>query len=126
MSTKSVTLNSSNPSATIEEKLNNCSIMKKVDCNNVNCDGLKFAYEIVSFIYKLEKENKFANLCEINPPNHSDFSSCLLELAKIEDNGNRKELAAHCKFMSEKITMINTSFDKRVYPEDSFTIACGL
>ena len=45
MSTKLVTLNLSTPSATIEEKMNNCDIMKKVDCNNVNCDELKFAYE---------------------------------------------------------------------------------
>ena len=66
----------------IEEKLSNHSVMKKVDCKNVNCDGLKFTHEIFIFINKIEKENSFANFHEINPPDHSDVSSCLLELGK--------------------------------------------
>jgi len=37
----------------------------------------------------------------------------LLELAKIEDNNNRNELAVHCKVVSEQIVLINTSFNEQ-------------
>ena len=126
MSTKLVTLNVSTPSSIIEEKFSDYSIMKKIDYNNVKCDGLKHTHEIVAFIHKIETENSFVNLCEINPPNHLDVSSSLLELAKVEDNDNKNELAVYYNFLSEQIVMINTTFNKRVYPADSFTIACGL
>ena len=126
MNTKLVTLNVSTPSSIIEEKFSDYSIMKKIDYNNVKCDGLKHTHEIVAFIHKIETENSFVNLCEINPPNHLDVSSSLLELAKVEDNDNKNELAVYYNFLSEQIVMINTTFNKRVYPADSFTIACGL
>ena len=55
MNAKLVTLNLSTLSTTIEEKLNNHSIMKKVGHNNINFDGLKLACEVVSFVHKIEK-----------------------------------------------------------------------
>ena len=58
---------------------------------------------------------------------HLEISSKLLDLANIEeDNKNNNNLSAFYKFISEQLLMINTTFNKRTHPADSFTIACGL
>ena len=66
------------------------------------------------------------NLHKTEQPNHSDISSVLLKSAKTEDDNNENELVVCYKFVSEQIAMINIKFNKRVYPDDSFTIAYGL
>ena len=87
---------------------------------------MKHIHEIVHFVHEIEKDDKVINLCETEQPNYSDVSSCLLTLAKIEDDNDKNELAVYCKFVSEHVIVTNTKFNMRVYPEDSFTIACGL
>ena len=118
----------STPSSIMEEKMNDYDIkaMNKINFHHINSEGMKCIYEIVDFVNKIEKFNKVINLCETEQPNHSDVSSCLLTLAKIEDNNNRNELAVYCKFVSEHVIVTNTKFNMRVCPEDSFTIAFGL
>ena len=77
-------------------------------------------------ILSLERENKSIKLLKEAIPCHSNVSKILLDLAKVEDNNNKNELAIYCKFLSEQMQMINTSCIKRAYPENSFTVACGL
>ena len=78
------------PSSIIEEKMNNHNIkaMNKINYRHINSEGMKHIYEIFGFDHKIEKDNEVINLCETDQPNHCDVSSCLLTLAKIEDNNN--------------------------------------
>ena len=64
---------------------------------------------------------------ENNNADYLEILSKLLDLANIEDDSNsNSNLAAFYKFISEQILMISTTCNERIYPADSFTIACGL
>ena len=63
------------------------SMEKHIWCR-IDCEGMEKSHEIVSFIRKVEKENKLKTSCESEVLNHSDASSWFLKLAKIENNNN--------------------------------------
>ena len=54
------------------------------------------------------------------------ISDNLRELAKEEESNSNLKSSCFYNFMSEQIEMHNVKYEKRIYPNDSFTIACGL
>ena len=61
-----------------------------------------------------------------NNVNQIIMSSSLLKLAAKESDDNKNELSIYCKFLSEKIILMSTSFNERVHPENHCKMACGL
>ena len=87
----------------------------------------RYICKIAELFHNIEKEYKHMPSSENNNADYLEILSKLLDLANIEDDSNsNSNLAAFYKFISEQILMISTTCNERIYPADSFTIACGL
>ena len=105
----------------------NVNVIKDIQYDNITNMGHGHINKIAELLHNIEEECKHMPSSEKNKVDYLDMSSKLLDLANIEDdNNNNNILAAFYKFISEQILMINTTFNKRMHPADSFAIACGL
>ena len=121
------TLNISTPKEIIVTKLDDfdSSEISKINYQNTKIIGIKLKSEILNSIISIEKNYSSINAVDRKEINHLSLSSDLAELAKIEENNGNGKMSAFYKFQSEQIIMNNANFNERVYPENSFTVACG-
>lgn len=100
------------------------SMWKKL-CENVLMSSIIFKSQILDAIISIEKKYNEITIIKNKPIDHMKVSENLLELAEVEENNNNEYLSVFCKFCSKQMRMISTTHHKRIYPENSFTIACA-
>ena len=87
-------------------------------------NSIIFKSQILDTITSIEKKYYEITIIENKPIDHMKVSENLLELAEVEENNNNQCLSVFYKFCSEQMHVINTTHNKRIYPENSFTSAC--
>jgi len=120
-------LNVSTPNEIIVDEINDfeCNEIQKIFYKNTKILNVKLKSEILNSIISIEKNCSNIEAIKRKGINHLDISSDLIQLAKTEENNGNEKMSTFYKFQNEQIIMNNTTFVKRVYPENSFTVTCG-
>ena len=126
--TKLYDINVSTPVEVIAENVENSNIAFAKDIRYENEIFKDFSMKDEIFKHVVFAEKRFDSIAINNNKysNHIEISSNLLKLSEKEDNSGNDELSIFCKFMSEQLILINCDYHQRIYPKNSFTMACGL
>ena len=88
--------------------------------------GLTTKTEVLSNIKLIEKHHSTLKIAPTDTINYKKVQFDLLQLSNAEKLNDNIEKSMFYDFMAEQIAMNNTTYNKRIYPENSFTMACAL
>ena len=119
---------SSAPYQVIEDEIENTDILcTKETFHKITIHkGIRFKNENFDHVISVENEHDSIENVKKQIVDHHDVSSSLLKLSKTESNNDKHELSIYYNILSEQLNLINLSYNERIYPKNSFTLACGL
>ena len=127
LKTKYFKINLSTPHQIIKDNINNslAKTKKEVTFKYFDHVGIKLKSEILNYVIEIEKEFNCVTV-KNRDENHIDMSNTLIKLAAVDIEININELSIYYKFVSEQLILMKTSFNKRIFPENSIIMACRL